>query len=561
MSKKINDEKNGSSGLTRRDFLKGAAVGAAGVAAVSALGACATTPEGSGGAGPDAWLGKAPNIKDSEITETIDTEVLICGAGTGGLFAGAATAEKGLKTLIIEKNGILGTVRDDLGSINSRLQLEGGSILDKDEVIHTHIMYSAYRVDQKLLRIWADESGKAVDWYENLFVERNAGKLWHEGGYDRIHQGAYKKFPTGHSPEYAEGKTGSIVVSEYIKDKGGEIRFETPLVKLINNGRRVTGVIARDTRKGTYIRINASKGVIIATGGYQQNNRMVNALQPETANLMPPVRDGAISGDGIKACLWLGAEMDDVHTSMLFDRCALLPNETPATASKADLFWIGSQPFLKVNLNGERFANESIPYDFSLHAASLQPGKCFISVFDSNFFEDIKRFDTVGCSRIYPYPNGAPPNIPVPAIAGMLEGLKAGGFLQEANTIGELANKINVPADKLTATVARYNELFDQQEDPDFYKEAYRLSELRKPPFYAIRVAALYLCTLDGIRIDTQMRPLDFDGKPFEGIHVIGDSSGSFFAHTYPNLFTGEACGRTLTFARRVARILNGEAV
>ncbi|MDR2403795.1 MAG: FAD-binding protein [Spirochaetaceae bacterium] len=549
-------------GLTRRQFLKGAAAGAAGMAAASTLGACAGGPSALSArdTGTTDWLGSAPGIKDSEIGEVIETEVLICGAGTGGLFAGAATVEKGLKTLIIEKNAVLGVVRDDVGSLNSRLQREGNSILDKEEVIQTHVMYSAGRVDERLVRIWADESGAAVDWYEELFIRQNAGKLWHEGGYDQIHQGRYKKFPTGHSPEYAEGKNGSLVLSEYILQKGGVIRFETPLVKLINNGRRVTGVIARDSQKGSYVRINASKGVIIATGGYQNNREMMQALQPDSLNLLS-FSGGSVAGDGIKACLWLGAEMDDVHTSLLFDRSALLPTETTATATKSNLFWIGSQPFLKVNLNGERFFNESVPYDFSLHAASLQPGKLFISVFDSNYLEDIKRFDTVGCSRIYPYPNGAPPNIPAPVIAGMMEGLKAQGFLMEADTIPELAEKIRIPADTFSATVTRYNEIFDKQEDPDFFKEPYRLSSLRNPPYYAIRVCGLHLCTFDGIRIDSQMRPLDFEGKPFEGIYVIGDASGSFYAHTYPNLFTGQACGRTLTFGRRVARILNGEQV
>ncbi|MDR3276921.1 MAG: FAD-binding protein [Treponema sp.] len=556
------NKENGSLRLSRREFLKTAATGAAGVAVLGAVEGCATLGTEGESAGARDWLGRAPEIAESRIKETIETEVLICGAGTGGLFAGAATVEKGLKTLIIEKNIMAGIVRDDVGSIGSRLQEAEGSVLDKEEIIATHVQYSAARVDQKLVRIWADESGAAVDWYEGLFnANPQAGKLWHEGGYDRIHQGFYKKFPTGHSPEWnpAYG-SGATLLSEYIISKGGEIRFSTPLVKLESLGRRVTGAIAGSESQG-YVRIKAAKGVIIATGGYQQNSRMMQALQPDTYNLMPPFRDGSNAGDGIKACLWLGAEMDDVHTSMLFDRRALLPTETPATApnTRSEMFWIGSQPFLKLNLRGERFFNESAPYDFSLHAASLQPGKCFVSIFDGNYLEDIQRFDTVGCSRIYPYPNGAPPNIPVPAILGMNEGLKAGGFLVEADTLEELARKANLSAENLSAAVARYNALYDQQRDEDFFKEAYRLSAIRTPPYYAIRVAAHFLCTLDGVRIDTRMRPLDTEGSAFEGIHVIGDASGSFFAHTYPNLFTGEACGRTLTFARRVARFLNGE--
>lgn len=551
--------------ISRRDFLKGAALGAVGIAGLGLTGIptkaeAAVEEQSAFPAGAD-WLGEAPEIAESEITETIETEVLICGGGTGGLFAGAATAELGLQTLIIEKNAMLGTVRDDIGSIGSRLQIEDGSIVDKAEAIKTHMMYCAGRVDERLAHIWANESGAAVDWYEQILEESGGAKLWVEGGYDQLPEGFYKKFPTGHSPAYEEGMTGTIIVSEYVKAKGGEIRLETPLVKIECEGKKVTGVIARDTLNKTYIRINASKGVIIATGGYQQNTAMLHALQPDTVNLMPPLTDGAVSGEGIKACLWMGAEMDDVHTSMLFDRRAIPPNETPATATQVGFFWTGSQPFLKLNLRGERFANESIPYDFMPHTASMQKDKCYVMVYDANYGADIERFNTVGCSRQYPYPNGAAPNIPFPAVDGMNQGLIEQGLIQVADTLEELAEKVNVPVETFVASVNRYNELFDAQEDADFYKEPYRLSEIRTAPFYAVRTCSYILCTLDGIRIDTQMRPLDTDSEPFEGIHVIGDASGSYYAHTYPNFFTGHAAGRTLTFARRVARVLNGETV
>ncbi len=135
------------------------------------------------------------------------------------------------------------------------------------------------------------------------------------------------------------------------------------------------------------------------------------------------------------------------------------------------------------------------------------------------------------------------------------------GNLQQADTPEELAKKLNIPADTFAATVSRYNELAAKGVDEDFYKDAYRFLPVSKPPYYGIRVTGWLLSTLDGIRIDTQMRPLDAMNVPFEGLHVVGDSSGSYFAHTYPNLTTGYANGRTTTFARRVARILAGEPV
>jgi predicted oxidoreductase len=118
---------------------------------------------------------------------------------------------------------------------------------------------------------------------------------------------------------------------------------------------------------------------------------------------------------------------------------------------------------------------------------------------------------------------------------------------------------LNIPADTFAATVNRYNDLAEKGVDEDFYKDSYRFLPLTAPPYYGIRLTGWLLSTLDGIRIDTQMRPLDAMNVPFEGLYAIGDTSGSYFAHTYPNLFTGYANGRTVTFARRVARILAGE--
>ena len=333
--------------------------------------------------------------------------------------------------------------------------------------------------------------------------------------------------------------------------------FETSLVSLVRDGRKVTGVIA-ETPEG-YVRINVSKGVVLATGGYAGNPEMMNTLQPHTVGVLQPIVESNNSGDGIKACLWMGAVMDETHSTMMFDRGALLPDETPATTAGPGFHVLGSQPFLKVNLLGKRFMNESCPYDFTLHAQAMQPGHCCVEVYDANFMADVERFSTVGCSRVYPYPNGAPANNPPEALQGMLDSLIEKGYIQQADTLEELADKLGIPADEFVRTCNRYNELYDAQEDTDFYKEAYRLSEMRTAPFYGVRMAGFLLATMDGIRIDEYMRPIDENHEPFEGIYLVGDCSGGYYSGSYPNLYTGHACGRTLTFARRVARILSGQ--
>lgn len=564
--------------INRRDFLRGSVASAAAVVGTTLLQGCAPkvvsptdAPEAAPAAAVTDWLGTEPEI--GSVSQTIETDVVVIGAGTGGAYVAASCLEKGLKVVVLEKNKGVSTLRNDWGAIDSKWQVAEGAKLDKATVIHTHAMYSANRIDQRLPKIWADESGAAITWIGEL-IEKRGGKFIYEGGYEPDLSGnTYPKFPTGHSADLSGGFDGAKMMQEYITELGGQYYFETPFVKFEHEGKKVTAAIAKD-KDGKFIRFVGKKGIVLSAGGYQNNPAMMNALQPADVMIMMKPMDGPVSGDGIKACLWMGAAMDECHASMLFDRMGLLPNETPATMTVPGFFWLGSQPWLKVNLLGERFTNESGPYDFILHAAARQPGATYCAIMDSDWFAQVQQFSTMGCSRIFPFPNGNPNDVfktgglemtgtDLTKIqtewTAILEGLMKSGHLQQANTPEELATKLNIPSDTFAATMARYNDLAAQGEDKDFYKDAYRFLPLTKPPYYGIRLTGWLLSTLDGIRIDTQMRPMDANNESFEGLHLVGDSSGSYFAHTYPNLFTGYANGRTTTFARRVARVLAGE--
>ena len=139
---------------------------------------------------------------------------------------------------------------------------------------------------------------------------------------------------------------------------------------------------------------------------------------------------------------------------------------------------------------------------------------------------------------------------------GLLQGLIGGGYVIQADTLEELAEKLNIPADTFVATVKRYNELAANGKDEDFGKPAYRMIALDTPPFYGARQAATILCTLDGLRINTNMNVLDTEGEPIEGLYAAGDCSGGFFAHNYPEYIVGVAIGRTLTFGRIAGQVV-----
>ena len=487
------------------------------------------------------WLGKAPEIAEKDISNTVTTDILVIGCGTGGMFAVCSAAENSGKVIGID-----------------RYQKAEGTKIDKFDFIAMATRYAGGHVKQELIRLWADNSGETINWLGDR-LEPVGIKLMNEVG-DTV-ETRYKDFAIGHSPQKMGKVTLNNVLDDYAVKKGARFDYNTTMVKLEKKNGRVTGCIAKNA-DGKYVRYIAKKGTVVATGGYARNTKMMEALQPW--NLRVSSRLGAMpgaTGSGIRACLWVGAKMDETHCAMKFDRSALRPDQKAGleTMKKGDagFFWIGSQPWLKVNADGERFMNESGTYENPLHADEYNKGHCHYSLFDSNWVKYTKEFKMHGCSRIWPFANGAEPNHLWSEVQDkMLPGLIKNGYVQKADSIEELAKKLGLPADQLKKTVKRYNELAYKGVDTDFGKEKHRLSPLDKPPFYGAKNSGWLLCTLDGIVVDKNLNACDESGDPIPGLYVIGNDSGSYFANEYPNLATGMACGRTVTFGRVVGRNL-----
>ena len=445
------------------------------------------------------WLGQPPEIAEKDIVATHDTDILVVGCGTGGMFTVASAAEAGAKVIGIDRFPVGTGIREDIGAIDSRYQKAYGTKVDKFEFITMATLYAGGRIQQDLVKLWCDESGAVVDWLGDRLAERGI-EMWHESG-DRNDETRYKHFPIGHSPRMRLTKDGkeeislNTVLFDYAVKHGARFDFSTKMVKLEKKNGRVTGCIAQNA-EGKYVRYNAKKGVVVATGGYAQNFKMLEALQPW--NLRVTGRTGAMPGargDGIKACLWVGAKMDETHSLLKFDRCALRPDQNPGVktiqSGDSGFFWMGSQPWLKVNAYGKRFMNESGTYENILHADEFQKGHCHYTLFDSNWVQYAEQFKMHGCSRMFPFENGADPNISWKVVKEkMLPGLIEKGYVVQADTIEELAQKLGLPAKTLQATVTRYNELAKSGNDVDYGKEPHRLTPVNKAPFYGAKTRA-----------------------------------------------------------------------
>ena len=496
-----------------------------------------------------------------EPSRTVECGILICGGGVAGLTAFAYAAELGADVLLIEKNSHPSNMHNDVGAIGSALQREQGVEIDVDELVRQMSMYSVGYADQRLIRIWAAESGEMADWYAGIAREVG-GEPYLQAGYEMaVEPGAFSKVPTSHRVKWPAGISSGQAMLDHGLARGGRALFRTELTELMECDGRVVGAIAYDSENDETVEIRAGRGVIVATGGYGGNPEMIAELQPQTMETVAFTCEGPhIAGDGIVACLRAGAVMDTLHTSMVFNRCCIMPTETPATVTRpGQPIELGTQPFLWVDTAGRRFMNESSPYDYALHRAQALPGKCYAVVFDANYREDARRFEMIGCSRLFPFPNGSPSNYAIDDIAAKLERLAGEGYVVKADTIEELASRLGLPVETFSATVARYNELCAKGEDVDFGKEPYRLSPLSVPPFYGMRIAGVLLSTLDGIQIDASMRALDAQGNPISGLYVAGCDSGSYFAGTYPNLIPGACMGRNMTLARHAVACILGK--
>ena len=525
------------------------------------------------------WLGKEPDIDEAAITETVDTDILIVGAGNGGMFAAAYAAANGLNFRVIEQNANVQDTRHWYGAVDSAAAKEAGEpATDKAKLLSEISRYASGKCDQRVVKTWINESAAMHDFMRSILEDKYGWTCDFTSGAEAAWPAENAEHNTDYlfpvqehnymASESASGKPRNELLLDYIRELGYDVDFKTSLAKLEKDSTgRITGIIAQSTEDDHFIRYNANKGVLLACGGFPGNPYMMEQLDPLGTSVTTACSySPADKGYGIRAAVWAGANLDKEAAPMLFDRGIVAPGVDAgyvdsdsafggkAFPGKIRQYNPGTQPFLKVNRNGERFANESCPYNDIVYAAAHQPGRVYAQICDANILEDAKRFHTIGCSA--QTRNGGEKYI-----QGRMDEAIEAGALFKCDTLDELADKMGFTGaakDTFLATVERYNELYDKQNDEDFGKPAYRLSAIRTAPFYGCWLGASLLTTEQGIAINEKGQALDTNNQPMEGLYITGDMSGSFFANNYPCLMAGVAMGRTLTYAMKAVKQMAG---
>jgi len=491
-----------------------------------------------------------PPIPERDIKETINADVVVLGAGVAGLTAALSSAEAGASTILLEKGACYNYRGLHNAAIASRLQKQVGIEIDRDQLISTIMEFGAYRGDQRVVNVWADNCDRVMDWLIDMAEAAKKGvildtttKPWYFPNYPVAH--VFERETYGFQASLAR------ILWDNVRAKGVDVRFDTQAVRLLREGRnRVTGVIAQN-KQSDYIHFNASKAVVLCTGDYGSDRQMVEkycwkgvselrSLYPDMTALAYSAQQCTIpdkdlnTGDGHKMGMWIGAAIDDPpHCAMLFDF---------TTWSKETLFDLGRQPWLYVNLNGERFMNEDLPWGYECSQLMQQPDNVAWSVWDDKWKQEAPIMRSQCCK------NMGPPTY-LWHDRWLDEAVENGNVLT-ASSIEELAQKMEVPIESFKATVARYNELAQKGKDLDFGKHPDRLTSLEKPLFYATKMTAVYLVILGGLKINASLQVLDTEGNVIPGLYAAGNVSGSFFGSQYPTTIPGLSHGRAWTFGR-----------
>ena len=534
--------------LGRRGFLKSAvASGVAGIAASSSLLAVQEKAGPQTGCKQSWEIPPAP-IPESEIKNTVTTEVVVVGAGIAGIATALSAAEGGLKVIVLEKGKTFSVRGFDIAAVDSRIQKKMGITIDVPKAIRALIKNCDKQVKEELYWIWTRNSGKALDW---ILDQTEPAGLVTKLSTSQYKGPDYFEYPVTHhilgGPHTKDGSFIDVVeiLVKNAKAKGVDFRYRMPGARLIREGKGpVTGVIAGAA--GNYTRFIATKGVVMATGDYGSNKEMLSYYCPIATyadhNVYTPL--GANVGDGHKMGLWAGAAFQKgMHAPMIH----MLGGAWPYF-------------FLHVNKRGLRYQNEDLSCQAGCLGKMMQPDGIGWTLLDSDFLTHVPKTLATGGGFFWDHPGRDMGEEWTPGedMAALQDNIKA-GLAFKADTWDELAVKMKVPADALKKTVARYNELVKKGVDEDFGKRKELLFPIQKPPFYAGLMKSALLATTSGLRVNTKLEVLDDKDEPLGGLYAVGNVQGDMFAVNYPTVFPGLSHGRCVTFGRLVGLHLAGK--
>ncbi len=564
-------------GVSRRNFLAGAAV-AASSAAVAGLAGCSpsnasdeeavTSDSVSGGMNADSFFGKwdfeipDESIADDQIAETIEAEIVVVGAGTGGLTVANSAAEEGANVVLISASSKpISRGGSNHATYSKAMEAAG---LDRNDALflEKELQSNGARVDTRKWYKYFNNSETVMNWLIDIMEERGyttgiepplptldneTGSIWYligaHGWYNDENPGM--------------GMNQPLVVNElatrFEELSGSTIYYNNIARQLVRgdvaNGTegRVTAVIA-ERSDGSYAKYVGTKAVVLATGDFSTNRDMMAKYAPQAVKYVTEDEftneidydkelfyGGLYPGDGQKMGLWIGAAWQKAWP------CC--PNGGGVKAGPMN----GVIPFtgLCVNRDGSRYCNEygmlgTMPFTTEMGC----PGGTSYAIWDMNYAEQYP-VDWVDGSVPYDQDYTLTPE---ETVASWEQQVESNAFVK-ADTLEELIELLGLPESTLD-TIDAYNAMCEAEEDTEFHKDARFMIPVAEGPFYGqASNTSFFLTILGGLRTDDNMRVCDEDDNPIEGLYNVGSMAGDMFYAQYTYMIPGFTYGSNLTLS------------
>ena len=526
--------------ISRRSFLKGAAATGV-VAALSSIGISAAAEEAA--AADESVKSYLPQEK-YDIAEERDFDVVVVGAGGGGMSAAIRAAQLGLSTVLLEQRSVTGGTTlftEGLFAVNSHIQKENGKNppdLGYD-LFTTAMDYHHWYADGALFRRYMDKSGENIAWLESVGVEFQGTGTMCDNVYNTWHQYKYEE-------GQISGRTYVDNLTKAVTEAGATLVLGSEGVNIIQaEDGTVTGIIAKEEDK--YIQYNAAKGVILATGGYSDNPDMIREFG-KNPDRIDPMGAGGRNGFGINAARQAGGTMAPSPGCLVFYGGCI-----PGVMYGTHLYCASAfQPYFWINGNCDRFVNEYYAernFCFSGNAQSMQDRVISI-VTQAQMDNMFENGGTFGCGE---YIHAGEP---LTQLWEQFQAQKDKGSPHvhgPMETLDDVAAELGLDADKLKASIEKYNGYCANGVDEEFGKDAQYLFPLESGPYYAFELYAGIFTTVGGMKITPDAQVLDADAKPVPHLYAIGCDAGGIYGDSYDVSICEGSCQGFAVFSGKAA--------
>ena len=497
-------------------------------------------------------------VDEALIEEAVDCEILVIGAGMGGLVTAMSAVEEGADVILIADSSGPVSRGGSNAAFNTRLTEELGMNYTREEIepiFQSIFAANSFRLDQEKWWLVYEKSGEAMNWLMDRMEQHGIQTVielnQQDNGGPLATLNVSHAFVTPDNDAAGACQQQAVeALAEDIQAAGGQVFYNTTAVQLDradNNTGRVTGCVAR--HDGHFTRYNASKGVVLATGDFSRDKDMVAKYCPMA---LPFGWGGVYDGSGLKMAMWIGAAWQKYT-----------PN-APMLATMGDevlpcRWWaegaLTTFPGLLVNKKGVRYSNENCTYGYMPYPQRVQPDGCAFLIWDDNWVYASAPWkgDRVGgpdrdTQEVYD-------SIAVlfdkdidwsttDEYAGFDATMAANAV--KADTLEELAKGLGLPVDAFLAQVERYNSYCETGLDDEFHKDKRFLLPVKQPPFYGIKNEPYTLCITGGLNTDIQMHVCDENQDPIPGLYgvgtVVGDMFGDIYDYRCPGINLGGCC-------------------